>query len=195
MKNYEMLCVLPGTLAEDEVLSVVDAVKQEVGKYEAAQVTIENLGKSKLAYPIKHIRYGYFQLFHFELEEDKLKVLHRGVRMIDNVLRAVIKIYDPKKVGSYTLAQDPTALSAPRQDRKFGSQDKRPAVSGRIMQKPEEKDKKVIEDKKDEEIGIKDEEKKESEAPKVARKPKTRISLDDIDQKLDEILQEDIDKV
>lgn len=210
MRNYEMLCVLPGTLTEDEVAAAVDAIKQEINKNEAAQVTVENLGKSKLAYPIKHIRYGYFQLFHFELEENKLKDLKRGVQLVNNVLRVVSKTYNPKKVGSYTLAQDPTALSAPAPERKFGSLDRRTPdrkppvreyINKEVAEKSEEKvEDKEVEDKKVENKGIEMaeaavEEKKEIETPKIVKKPKTKISLDDIDQKLDEILQEDIDKV
>ncbi|MBT3948722.1 30S ribosomal protein S6, partial [Candidatus Parcubacteria bacterium] len=87
MKHYEMFCVLPGTLSEDEVTPVVDNVAQTLGSYDAQNVTREDMGKSRLAYPIKHIRYGYFHLFRFELEAENLVKLEKSVRLLDNLLR------------------------------------------------------------------------------------------------------------
>ncbi|PLX26594.1 30S ribosomal protein S6 [Candidatus Parcubacteria bacterium] len=221
MKHYEMFCVLPGTLGEDEVAAVVDNVAQTLGSHDAASVTREDMGKSRLAYPIKHIRYGYFQLFRFELEAEQLAKLEKSVRLLDNLLRVVVKISDPSKATAYTLAQDPTALSAPpkadreekRNERK-PFEKKGPSEEKPVAEKKESTPAKAVEEKEE----VKEEPKKEEtkvETPKeevvtpevseekpVAEKKeekttekKPKISIDDIDQKLDEILQKDIDNV
>jgi len=200
MKYYEMLCVLPGTMTEEEIKSSVDAVSQIIVKNSAENVTVEDMGKSRLAYPINHIRYGYFQLFKFNFEGSTINNLEKEVRLLDKMLRINITISDPNNTVNYKLALDPTAPSAtPKpeyEDRARG---------GRHHEREE---KVKTEDTKTEEVETKKveaetvkvkEEVKVEDAPKVKEElksaKKTTISVEDIDKKLDEILQDDIDKV
>lgn len=211
MKHYEMLCVLPGTLAEAEVAPVIEQVSQVLGGYEASNVTLEDMGKSKLAYPIKHIRYGYFQLFRFELEEKNLAKLEHSVRLLGTMLRVIVRVTDPAKTAQYTLAQDPTALSAPQKEDPRdtrGKRGKREEERGtRDEKKVEEAPTKEVATEEKKEVSEKPTEKiveeKPAEESKPAEKPKEEkkakkektISIEDIDQKLDELLQKDIENV
>ena len=68
MQNYELLFILPGTLSEDEVPALVNTVKEVLVESGVQNLEHKDMGKSRLAYPIKHIRYGYFHLAHFEAE-------------------------------------------------------------------------------------------------------------------------------
>ncbi len=174
MKQYEMLCVLPGTLAEAEVAPTVASIQEVMGKYAASEVVAQDLGKSRLAYPVKHIRYGYFHLFTFSLEPTSLQALERGVRLLgSNILRVIVQVRDPKKVqAAISLAVDPTALSrppredGPRRERTFNRPDVKKEVREEKIEKPE-----------------------------VAEAVVPALNLENIDEKLDEILQKDIDKV
>lgn len=189
MKYYEMLCVLPGTMTEEEVKSSVDAISQSVAKYEASDVTIEDMGKSRLAYPIKHIRYGYFQLFRFNLEEANITKLEKEVRLLDKTLRIAISVCDPNSVVSYKLALDPTAPSAKPKAEKPG-RDERP----RVKDTPTEESVEILKEEiSEEKIEVPRTEKTEKSEEEKAEK--TKMSVEDIDKKLDEILQDDIDKV
>ncbi|PIZ95776.1 MAG: 30S ribosomal protein S6 [Candidatus Magasanikbacteria bacterium CG_4_10_14_0_2_um_filter_33_14] len=196
MKYYEMLCVLPGTMTEEEVKSDVDLVSQSVAKYEASDVTIEDMGKSRLAYPIKHIRYGYFQLYRFNLEEENITKLEKELRLMDKMLRITVSVCDPSNTVSYKLALDPTAPSAPPK----ADKEDRPRTNrtNRTEEKKEEKTsdevKETVEEKKEE---VKEEVvvEKTVEKPVEEKSEKTKMSVEDIDKKLDEILQDDIDKV
>jgi|AntAceMinimDraft_4_1070372.scaffolds.fasta_scaffold02398_2 small subunit ribosomal protein S6 len=193
MNNYEMLCVLPGTLAEDEVTPVVEKIKETLSNKEVQNLSVKDMGKSKLAYPIKHIRYGYFQLFHFDLDSEELQSLEKDVRLLSNIIRIVVKKYNPETAKDYVLATDPTALSAKekpeekRERRPF----RKPAYE---IRKKEEESKKVEEIKEEKPIEVKTEDKKE-ETKKIKIKKEEKISIDDIDKKLEEILKKDIDNV
>lgn len=216
-----MLCVLPGTLAEAEVAPAVEQVSQTLGSYDAANVTVEDMGKSKLAYPVKHIRYGYFQLFRFELDADKLAKLENSVRLLGTLLRVIVRVSDPSKAAQYTLAQDPTALSAPPKEDPRESRGRRPdrrtekpateekaeekeapvkedSVEEKTEEPKEEAPKKTVEEKKEdvkEEAPVEEKAEEPKEEPKKEEKKEKKISIEDIDQKLDELLQKDIDTV
>ncbi len=111
--------MLPGTLAEDEVQPIVASISQIFTSRAIPNVLVENMGKSKLAYPIQHIRYGYFQLFKFELEPGEISALEKDVRLLGGLLRVVVQAADPHAQQQYHLAQDPTALSAPKQREEY----------------------------------------------------------------------------
>ncbi|HAT04008.1 MAG TPA: 30S ribosomal protein S6 [Candidatus Magasanikbacteria bacterium] len=209
MKYYELFCVLPGTLSEDEVAPVVESVVQTLKSQNAQDISVEQMGKSRLAYPIKQIRYGYFHSFRFQLESGDVAKLERSVRLLENILRVVMRVYDPRtKATSYKLAQDPTALSAPRYDqmeekRSFVKEEpKREAAKITEEHKPSESQPAIAESEHNDVVAsveTKEEKTEDAVEEKVVRKPrakaKEKISIDDIDKKLDEILQQDIDKV
>jgi len=97
MKKYELLFILPGTLAETEVQPIVEKVKNILVEAGATEIKNEDMGKNRLAYPMKHIRYGYFQLCHFSAESEQTVVIQRKLTLVDELLRALIQEYDGKR--------------------------------------------------------------------------------------------------
>lgn len=97
MRNYEILTILPGTLAENEVQPVVDTMKQMIEAEGITGVTVESAGKSRLAYPIKHIRYGYFHIFTFTAEPATITKIEQKMRLFGQILRTIIRTFDPSK--------------------------------------------------------------------------------------------------
>ncbi len=95
MKKYELLLVLPGTLDEMEAKTrsneVIDLVKEF-----SQDVEIDEMGKNRLAYPIKHIRYGYFYTIVFSAETDGLKKLQDKLALQRDLLRSIISIFNIK---------------------------------------------------------------------------------------------------
>src|SRR3989338_11707301 len=94
--KYELLTIFPGTLAEDEVKGVETAVKELLEKKGAKDVTAQDLGKSRLAYPMKQIRYGYFHMYYFDAEPTLASVVQQKVQLSNLALRAILRRYNPK---------------------------------------------------------------------------------------------------
>ncbi|OGH64345.1 MAG: 30S ribosomal protein S6 [Candidatus Magasanikbacteria bacterium RIFCSPHIGHO2_01_FULL_41_23] len=92
MPNYEILVVLPGTLTEAEAVPIGETVKETIGRLGVATVVLYDMGKSRLAYPIKHIRYGYFYIVQFSAEANQVQDIERKVRLINNILRLVLRV-------------------------------------------------------------------------------------------------------
>lgn len=95
MKHYELLTVLPGTLSETEVPERIKQVTTLLSENGATEVTVEDMGKSRMAYPMKHIRYGYYHKMQFQAEPEQLPTLHNKLRLQSEMLRAIITSYVP----------------------------------------------------------------------------------------------------
>lgn len=119
MKNYELLCVFPGTLGEEEVAPLVAEVNAVLTASGATSITSEDRGKSRLAYPIKHIRYGYFTVFAFQGEPTVVPQAQAKLRLVTSVLRAMINEFNPemrkeKDLVLAKLARDRAEYDKPR---------------------------------------------------------------------------------
>ena len=95
MTYYEMLVVLPGTLTEAEANPVIQTIKETVEKQGATELVVNDMGKSRLAYPMKHIRYGYYYILQFAAETKAIQEVQNRVRLVSNVLRMTLRTYDP----------------------------------------------------------------------------------------------------
>ncbi len=166
MQQYELLFVLPGTLTEAEVVPVVDAVKNAVVEKGGTVKSMDDMGKSRLAYPMNHIRYGYFRLCRFDAEPAHLPLIEQKLRLNNDILRILLK-----KQGKGAMA--PVQFVSP--------------ISSVEREQPRDQENVVAEPRKEmpapEAIAAKE------AAPAVESK---KIQLEDIDKKLDEILEKDI---
>jgi small subunit ribosomal protein S6 len=168
MKHYELFCVLPGTLAEDELPPIVESIKEVVASNGGTEVSVENRGKSRLAYPMKHIRYGYSYLVTFQSETENIPTIQAKLRLNTVLLRSLISVYDPEKQAAMR-----DAISKVQDTKK--TQTRKPAEEKKVAPKASEK---------------KVEEKKETEAPSTEK-----VAIQDIDKKLDEILDKTLENV
>ena len=97
MKHYELLCVLPGTLAEADLAPATAAISTVLSESGITDVKIEDKGKSRLAYPMKHIRYGYFYHFTFQAEPQQITEIQEKLRLNRQLLRALVTVFDPER--------------------------------------------------------------------------------------------------
>lgn len=93
MQKYELLLTLPGTLDEKEVEEKSNTIL-EIVKTIGSNVEIHNLGKIRLAYPIKQIRYGYFFTIVFQSEKSGARILEEKLRHNREILRFMITYFN-----------------------------------------------------------------------------------------------------
>lgn len=99
-QHYELLYILPGTKAEDEVPTLTAQIHELLKSHGVSIVKQDFWGKRKLAYEIDHIRYGYYDAINFDLETTKLSALEQALRLNPNVLRSQItkrKVLSPEQ--------------------------------------------------------------------------------------------------
>mgnify|MGYP001583003809 FL=1 len=95
--------VLPGTLDEKEVGKLVQEIKESVGA-NSQDVELSNLGKVRLSYPIKQIRYGYYYTLVFNAEPNAVKIISEKLRMRADVLRSMISHFNTNIVAAKKIA-------------------------------------------------------------------------------------------
>ena len=153
MKKYELLLVLPGTLDEKEAETRSNEILSVVKEF-GAESEIAPMGKMRLAYPIKQIRYGYFYTLIFSSEANSLKMLQEKLGLMRDLLRAIISVYNPNYTSASKLSYSTNVVG----------------VNVTNEEMPEVQ-------------------KFEKTPDKVAD---TKVSIQDIDKKLDEILSGEI---
>ncbi len=92
-KKYELLLVLPGTLDEKEAAKQINEIKESLGT-NAQDVELNNLGKVRLAYPIKQIRYGYYYTLVFSAEPEAVKAISDRLKLRADILRSMITLFN-----------------------------------------------------------------------------------------------------
>jgi len=103
MKKYELLLVLPGTLDEKEAEVRSNEILTLVKEFDE-KVEMITMGKMRLAYPIKQIRYGYFYTLIFSVESKELKVLQEKLGLTRDLLRALVSVHNPNFSSSQKLS-------------------------------------------------------------------------------------------
>ncbi len=153
MKKYELLLVLPGTLDEKEAETRSNEMLSVVKEY-GTEGEIAPMGKMRLAYPIKQIRYGYFYTILFKAETKELKAVQTKLGLMRDLLRAIISLHNPNYTAASKMSFTTTITGA-------NMNNEEPAV---VM------------------------ERNEQPVEKTADKAEKKVSVQDIDKKLEEIL-------
>lgn len=102
-QTYELLYIIPGTKAEDEVPAMTKQIHEILKSSGATIVKNDFWGKRKLAYEIDHIRYGYYDAVDFDMETTTLNVLEQALRLNPIVLRSQItkrKVLTPEQLAA-----------------------------------------------------------------------------------------------
>jgi small subunit ribosomal protein S6 len=221
MKNYELLLILPGTLTEEETKPFIAKVEQTLTENKATNLALEQMGKNRLAYPIKHIRYGYIYLLRFEAENEHVQEIKARLRLIDGLLRSLVQIYDPVKqkeakinfINLQLQEQENKARGVRQKQELIKKEEKESTVNVEKISPRDvkegsgngENNSEVIKPKKitgeveeQEERNVSDnsslKDDKISEQTPEKEKGKT-VSFEEIDKKLDELLDSDIASV
>jgi ribosomal protein S6 len=237
MRNYELLYILPASLTSEEIVQNFQEVQGAIEKLHAKMLTtllehpfLTKTGiskeeeseairaipvvKRKLAYSIKHEKFGFYCLVNFESEEKHLKEIDEYLRLNNKVLRHIITVADPMTKEEFERLQTLFARKKAEQDKEEAEKEsgKAKKEEAKRYRKAEEKTEVapevVLEEKEeakaekatketegDVTVEEKAEEKSEKEEVKKEDKKaskKSKIKLEDLEDKLDAILEDTI---
>lgn len=183
MKTYELMFIVPGTLAEAEVTPHVEAVEAVLAGIEATDVETKSLGKAKLAYPMRHIRYGYFFATTFSVDPSRMPELQKQLNLQKELLRAMVnEAIDTNQ----TRNNVPSELITIEKKQDLIDERKKAFARYKEEETPTVAPKAVA--PKPEAAPVETE---EAEATKEEVKEDAAMSKEDIDKKLDEIISGD----
>jgi small subunit ribosomal protein S6 len=96
LTTYEVTYILRPSLEETEVEERANAIAEIVKGQGGEVVSVERLGKKRLAYEIKDVREGYYVVMQFKSQAAVSKELERQLKLHDDVLREIVIRLDAK---------------------------------------------------------------------------------------------------
>jgi len=192
MTQYELLCVLPGTLSEEEVGPMVAQVQAVLTENGATDIQAVDMGKSRLTYPMRHIRYGYFRTFYFAAEPESVQKMQNKLRLMRELLRALITVDHPEKRAEYAekkaAGQRRSAAHKQAKEKAAAPAKKEEAPKAAAPAKEEKKESASAK-------ATADEGEVKTETPETKETAKPAVDMQEIDKKLDALLESDMEKV
>jgi small subunit ribosomal protein S6 len=155
MEKYELLFILPAKYTETELAEMADKIKGIVTAAGASVTEAHDLGRRKLAYPVKGARNGNYFLFYFEAEAPVLAKLNEMLRLSTDILRHLVAVRDEHITKIPSFAEEEM-----RRERAEAAPAPRPLPPPPPQQAP--------------------------------LQAKEKITMEELDKKLDEILTDDI---
>ncbi len=96
MTDYEIAYILRPALEESETEERANAIAEIVKNLGGEVVSVERLGKKRLAYEIKDAREGTYVVMQFRSDAAVSKELERQLKLHEDVLRALLIRLDAK---------------------------------------------------------------------------------------------------
>ena len=87
MKNYELLAIYKPSLDSEELDKEVEKFSNEIKSYEGSVISVDKMGRKKLAYDIQGYRDGFFTVAQVTMPAEKIVEFKRNLKLNDNVLR------------------------------------------------------------------------------------------------------------
>ncbi|NCD00634.1 30S ribosomal protein S6 [bacterium] len=179
--HYEVLFIIPNKYTEDEAKEIIKEVQKIIEKFSGIITYEEFWGKKKLAYPIQHNHFGYYQLFRFDSERNELHEINETLRLFEKTIRhQIVKV--KKMTTEEILEQKKKQEELSKKEKKQNEEKKAPNTKA-----PVKKNIETVEEKNDEIVEEKP--KKTKEEKEKIKKDDSKSDLKDLDDKLQGILE------
>jgi small subunit ribosomal protein S6 len=91
MPQYELMYLLGAQVADDQVPAISEQVQKFIKDFGGTNIVEEQLGKKKLAYPIKKTRNGHYVTVNFTMEAKKVFELDARIHsQTANIIRYLL---------------------------------------------------------------------------------------------------------
>ena len=90
MDRYEIMLIVKNTIEEEKVKKIADSLKDLITNDKGNIIDFKEMGKRKLAYPIKKEVTGTYYVMTVEANHDTIKEFSRKVSINENVLRHLV---------------------------------------------------------------------------------------------------------
>lgn len=90
MDKYEIMFIVKNTIEDEIVKKTADSLKELITNDKGNIIDFKEIGKRKLAYPIKKEVTGTYFVMTVEANHDTIKEFNRKVSINENVLRHLI---------------------------------------------------------------------------------------------------------
>jgi small subunit ribosomal protein S6 len=89
MKTYEVMFIVVPNIPDEEIDRINGQLEAVVKGMQGEVVSVEKIGKRKLAYRVGKFEEGYYVLFNIKATGDVVKEFERRLKVTDSVLRYI----------------------------------------------------------------------------------------------------------
>ena len=90
MAKYELMYIISNNVSDDEVSKVTEEIKKYIETSGGVIEKHEELGKKKLAFPVKKARNAFYVLDNFTASSDKINEIEHRIRTSQNIIRHLV---------------------------------------------------------------------------------------------------------
>ena len=90
MRDYELVVIISPQVAEENVESITERVKQFVANAGGEVTKTDPWGLRKLAYPINDFREGYYVVLQFKMDPKGTNNLERDLKLTEEIIRYLL---------------------------------------------------------------------------------------------------------
>ncbi|MDD5039683.1 MAG: 30S ribosomal protein S6 [Patescibacteria group bacterium] len=165
VQHYELLFIISSSVDDRHHEPLVKKIQESIVQQGGRVTVTEEWGKRKLAYDIRHEKYGAYVLVEFDAESSLPKNLNATLKLMPELLRYQVltkRVKTAQEVNAERMLREKIVAKRAAEQRVAAQEQAATAA-------PVEPPKPVSEEPKKE----------------------TKISLEDLDKKLDEILKEE----
>lgn len=97
-RTYEVMYIVDTETADEKIAKLNEAVGNLIEKEGGTIVRMDDLGRRKMAYPIKKKNEGYYVLFEIEGSGQEIAELERRMRVNDMIVRYItVRVDEDRK--------------------------------------------------------------------------------------------------
>lgn len=97
-RTYEVMYIIDPNTDADKITSLNDTINQLIEKEGGTVVRMDDIGRRKLAYPIKKNTEGYYMLFEIDGSGQEILELERRMRVNDLIMRYItVRVDEDRK--------------------------------------------------------------------------------------------------
>lgn len=165
MNHYELTYIIPMSFTVDEVPKINENVSGILKEHGAKIAKETSMGKLKFAYPINDLSHGYYQVVEFDVEPSQILEINKTLGLHHEIVRYLLVTKRIKTEEELAADQRLRDKIAKQELERRSTMDEDESV--------EEKPKRSFSKAK----------------PSVAKHEEEKVSIEDLDKKLDAILE------
>ena len=90
MTKYEIMFIVKSTLDEETIKKTSEDLQKLINKKPSKVIEFKEMGRKKLAYPIKKKENGYYVLTLFQIDGTKLTEVEAKLNITETILKYMI---------------------------------------------------------------------------------------------------------
>lgn len=90
MKRYEAMFILRPDLDKTGIDKIIGHIQELVAKHKGAITETREMGKNRLAYPLKKNKEGLYYLINFNISPDAIDGIKKNLTLNEAILRLLV---------------------------------------------------------------------------------------------------------